>query len=384
MDIKKIALEFHKAQKGKVSIVSKVALESKADLALAYTPGVAEVSKAIYEDKDNSYLYTNRSNTVAIISDGSAVLGLGNIGPLAAMPVMEGKAVLFKKFAGIDAIPIVLDTQDEDEIVEVVKNIAVSFGGINLEDIAAPRCFNIERKLKETLDIPVFHDDQHGTAVVVGAALINALKIVKKAIEDIKIVVNGAGSAGVAIVKFLLHLGAKNIIVCDRNGILNYDDPDLNFAKRELIELTKTQNKKGTLTDALVQADCFIGVSAGNVVTKEMLEKMNEDFICFPLANPVPEVAPEIAIAAGAKVVGTGLSNLPNQINNALAFPGLFKGILQHKNKQFDYKMLTKASMALAGVVKEEELNPNYIIPDVFNPLVVEYVSKAVSEAASE
>lgn len=381
MDIKKEAVKLHRENKGKIAVVSKVPLKTKVDLSLAYTPGVAEVSKLIHENENEAYELTNKGNTVAIISDGTAVLGLGDIGPLAAMPVMEGKAAIFKEFAGIDAIPLVLNTKDEDEIVKTIKMLAPSFGGINLEDITSPKCFNIERRLKEELNIPVFHDDQHGTAVVVGAALINALKIVDKKLEDIKIVINGAGAAGNAITKFLIHLGAKNITVCDRNGILNDQDENLNFSKKELIKLTNSHNKKGSLSDALVGADCFIGVSAGNIVTKKMVEKMNKDFICFPLANPIPEIAPELAKEAGAKIVGTGLSNIPNQINNALAFPGLFKGILKHRNKQFNYNVLTIASHALANVISEEELNVDYIIPDVFNPLVVEKISEAVSEA---
>ncbi len=384
MNINKEAVKMHKKYGGKIEVVSKVPLETKEDLSLAYTPGVAEVCREIHKDADKSYELTNRKNTVAIITDGTAVLGLGDIGPLAAMPVMEGKAVLFKKFAGIDAIPIVLNTKDEDEIVNAIKAIAPSFGGINLEDIAAPKCFNIERRLKDELDIPVFHDDQHGTAVVTGAALINALKIVDKNIEDIKIVINGAGSAGVAITKFLIHLGAKDITVCDRNGILNYEDPNLNFAKKELIELTNSQNKKGNLTDALKEADCFIGVSAGNIVSKEMIQNMNKDAIVFPLANPVPEIMPSLAKEAGAKVVGSGLSNLPNQINNALAFPGLFKGILKHKNIQFDYDMLTSAAKALASVITDEELNEDYIVPSVFNDKVVDSIAKAVSDVCEK
>lgn len=384
MDIKKEALKLHEEKRGKVEIKSKVRLENREDLSLAYTPGVGEVCKKISENKDDVYRYTNKGNTVAIISDGTAVLGLGDIGPEAAMPVMEGKAVIFKEFAGIDAIPIVLDSTDVDEIVTVIKSIAPSFGGINLEDIKAPKCFVIEKRLKEELNIPVFHDDQHGTAVVVGAALINALKIVNKKIDKIKIVVNGAGSAGVAIVKFLLNLGAKNITVCDIEGILHSNYPNINDAQKELVKLTKSENKHGNLTDALKGADLFIGVSVGNIVTKEMLKNMNKDFICFPLANPVPEIHPELAKEAGAKVVGSGLSNLPNQINNALAFPGLFKGILKHKNVQFDYEMLTAAAEALASVVKDYELTPDYIIPNVFNKEVVNKVSEAVSKVASK
>ncbi len=384
MDIKKEALKLHEEKRGKVEIKSKVRLENREDLSLAYTPGVGEVCKKISENKDDVYRYTNKGNTVAIISDGTAVLGLGDIGPEAAMPVMEGKAVIFKEFAGIDAIPIVLDSTDIDEIVTVIKSIAPSFGGINLEDIKAPKCFVIEKRLKEELNIPVFHDDQHGTAVVVGAALINALKIVNKKIDKIKIVVNGAGSAGVAIVKFLLNLGAKNITVCDIEGILHSNYPNINDAQKELVKLTTSENKHGNLTDALKGADLFIGVSVGNIVTKEMLKNMNKDFICFPLANPVPEIHPELAKEAGAKVVGSGLSNLPNQINNASAFPGLFKGILKHKNVQFDYEMLTAAAEALASVVKDYELTPDYIIPSVFNKEVVNKVSEAVSKVASK
>lgn len=382
MDIKKEALKLHKEKRGKIEVVSKVKITNKEELSLAYTPGVAEVCKKVYEDSNNSYVYTNRKNTVAIISDGTAVLGLGDIGPLAAMPVMEGKAAIFKEFAGIDAIPLVINSKDIDEIVTVIKSISPSFGGINLEDIKAPKCFIIEERLKKELDIPVFHDDQHGTAVVVGAALINALKITNRNILTTKIVVNGAGSAGIAIVKFLLNLGAKDITVCDINGILNLNYENLNIAQKEIVHLINSENKKGALKDALKGSDVFIGVSAGNILTKEMLEVMNKDFICFPLANPVPEVMPNIAYSAGAKVVGTGLSNLPNQINNALAFPGLFKGILKHQNVQFNYEMLTNASKALASVVKDSELTPEYIIPSVFNKEVVIKVSEAVSEVA--
>src|SRR5690554_4786915 len=384
MDLKKEALKLHKEKKGKIEVISKVKITNKEELSLAYTPGVAEVCKKIYEDKNNSYVYTNRKNTVAIISDGTAVLGLGDIGPLAAMPVMEGKAAIFKEFAGIDAIPLVINSTDIEEIITVIKSISPSFGGINLEDIKAPKCFTIEERLKKEIDIPVFHDDQHGTAVVVGAALINALKITNKNFNDVKIVVNGAGSAGVAIVKFLINLGAKDITVCDINGILNDNYKNLNSAQKEIVDLTKSNNKKGNLTDALKGSDVFIGVSAGNILTKQMLEGMNKDFICFPLANPTPEVSPEIAYSAGAKVVGTGLSNLPNQINNALAFPGLFKGILEHQNMQFNYQMLISAAKALASVVKEEELNVDYIIPSVFNKEVVTKVSQAVSEEAKK
>lgn len=384
MDLKEKALKLHKDSGGKIGVVSKVSIKNKEELSLAYTPGVAEVCKEIYLNKDNSYLYTNKRNTVAIISDGTAVLGLGDIGPFAAMPVMEGKAAIFKEFAGIDAIPIVLDTTDPDMIIEVIRSIAPSFGGINLEDIKAPKCFYIEKRLKELLDIPVFHDDQHGTAVVVGAALINALKLTNRTIEKTKIVVNGAGSAGVAIVKFLINLGAKDITVCDINGILNFNYPNINDAQKELVELTNKNNKQGLLEDALIGSDCFIGVSAGNILTKEMLLKMNKDFICFPLANPVPEVTPEVAYSAGAKVVGTGSSSLPNQINNALVFPGLFKGILQHRGVQFDYEMLTNAAKALASVVKDEEITTNYIIPSVFNEEVVKSVSEAVSNVINK
>lgn len=381
MDIKKESVKLHRDNKGKIATISKVPIKTKKDLALAYTPGVGEVSKLIYENEKEAYELTNKGNTVAIISDGTAVLGLGDIGPLGALPVMEGKAAIFKEFAGVDAVPVVLNTKDEDKIVETIKMIAPSFGGINLEDIAAPKCFNIEKRLKEELNIPVFHDDQHGTAVVVGAALINALKIVDKKLEELKIVINGSGAAGTAITKFLIHLGAKDIIVCDRQGILDPLDNNLNSSKRELANLTNPQNKKGSLADALVGADCFIGVSVGNIVNQEMVKKMNQDFICFPLANPVPEIDPELAKEAGAKIVGTGLSNIPNQINNALAFPGLFKGILKYPNKQFDYHVLKKASYALANVIPFEELSVDYIIPDVFNPLVVKSVSQAVSNA---
>ncbi len=382
MDILKESLQLHRKKKGKIAIKSKVPLKNMADLSLVYTPGVSAACLAIKDNPDEAFNLTSKSNTVAVISDGTAVLGLGDIGPLAAMPVMEGKCIIFKKFANIDAIPLVLNTKDVDEIVDVIKKISPSFGGINLEDIKAPKCFIIEEKLKQTLDIPVFHDDQHGTAIVVGAALINALKLVKKELAEVRIVINGAGSAGIAVTKFLLALGAKNITICDRYGIVYPNDSHLNFAQKEVSLLTNLVKKRGLLKDALQNADVFIGLSVGNVVTKEMIIAMNKDAVVFPLANPVPEITREHALSAGAKIVGTGASNQPNQINNALVFPGLFKGILKAKAKQFSLNMLIKATYALANVVSDDELNENYIIPNIFNENVVKAVSFAVYQAA--
>ncbi len=378
MNIRNKALKLHEDNKGKLEVKSKVSIKDSYDLSLAYTPGVAEVCKEIYQNKENAYKYTSKQNMVAVISDGTAVLGLGDIGPLAAMPVMEGKAVLFKEFADVDAIPIVLDTQDEAEIIKTIINIAPSFGGINLEDIKAPKCFSIEQRLKEVLDIPVFHDDQHGTAIVVGAALINALKIVKKDIKDILIVINGLGSAGVAISKFLLSLGVNKMLLCDRQGILSADDKTLNFAQKELALITNKENKKGALSDALVNADVFIGVSAGGIVSKKMIQKMNQDAIVFALANPVPEISRKEALEAGARIVGTGRSNEPNQINNVLVFPGLFKGILESRAKQFTDEMFINAAYALAGIIDENKLKEDYIIPNAFDRSVAGVVSNAV------
>ncbi|NLN51173.1 MAG: NADP-dependent malic enzyme [Acholeplasmataceae bacterium] len=384
MDLKKESIKLHREAKGKIAVKSKVPLKNMTDMALAYTPGVAAACLAIAENPEEAYSLTAKQNTVAVVSDGSAVLGLGNIGPLAAIPVMEGKCAIFKEFAGVDAIPIVLNATTVDEIVAAVKMIAPSFGGINLEDISAPKCFLVEKRLKELLDIPVFHDDQHGTAVVVGAALINALKIVKKDLAKISVVINGAGSAGVAITKFLLDLGVKDLVVCDKKGILSYTDDNLNFAKKELIELTNKTKKTGLLVDALKDADVFIGVSAGNIVDRTMIKKMNDDAIVFALANPVPEIHPDEAFAGGARIVGTGLSNLPNQINNSLAFPGLFKGILEARAKQFTKPMLVAASYALANLVTAEQLNEQNIIPHIFDEAVSRVVSEAVIKVARE
>ena len=384
MDLKKESIKLHREAKGKIAVKSKVPLKNMTDMALAYTPGVAAACLAIAENPEEAYSLTAKQNTVAVVSDGSAVLGLGNIGPLAAIPVMEGKCAIFKEFAGVDAIPIVLNATTVDEIVAAVKMIAPSFGGINLEDISAPKCFLVEKRLKELLDIPVFHHDQHGTAVVVGAALINALKIVKKDLAKISVVINGAGSAGVAITKFLLDLGVKDLVVCDKKGILSYTDDNLNFAKKELIELTNKTKKTGLLVDALKDADVFIGVSAGNIVDRTMIKKMNDDAIVFALANPVPEIHPDEAFAGGARIVGTGLSNLPNQINNSLAFPGLFKGILEARAKQFTNPMLDAASYALANLVTAEQLNEQNIIPHIFDEAVSRVVSEAVIKVARE
>ena len=374
MNIYEESLKFHKDLKGKLEISSRVKIENEKDLSLAYTPGVAEPCREIHKDPSTAYLYTRKWNTVAVISDGTAVLGLGDIGPLASLPVMEGKSILFKEFAGVDAFPIVLDTKEVDEIVETVVRIAPTLGGINLEDISAPRCFEIEKKLKEKLNIPVFHDDQHGTAIIVLSGLINALKIVNKNIEDLKIVVNGAGSAGTAITKLLLSYGAKNIIVCDRDGALNRDT--------ELSNITNPNNESGILKDVIKNADVFIGVSAPNIVSKEMVASMNTDAILFAMANPTPEIFPEDAKEAGAKVIGTGRSDFPNQINNVLAFPGIFRGALDVRATEINEEMKIAAAHAIANSVSDEELNPNYIIPKAFNLEVQKRVAEAVKDAA--
>lgn len=367
MNIYEESLKFHKDLKGKLEISSRVKIENEKDLSLAYTPGVAEPCREIHKDPSTAYLYTRKWNTVAVISDGTAVLGLGDIGPLASLPVMEGKSILFKEFAGVDAFPIVLDTKEVDEIVETVVRIAPTLGGINLEDISAPRCFEIEKKLKEKLNIPVFHDDQHGTAIIVLSGLINALKIVNKNIEDLKIVVNGAGSAGTAITKLLLSYGAKNIIVCDRDGALNRDTTYTNSYFTELSNITNPNNESGILKDVIKNADVFIGVSAPNIVSKEMVASMNTDAILFAMANPTPEIFPEDAKEAGAKVIGTGRSDFPNQINNVLAFPGIFRGALDVRATEINEEMKIAAAHAIANSVSDEELNPNYIIPKAFN-----------------
>ncbi|MGN1205770.1 MAG: NADP-dependent malic enzyme [Eubacterium sp.] len=374
------ALALHKEWNGKIETTPKCEVKSREDLALAYTPGVAEPCKVIAEDKEAAYNYTIKSNTVAVVSDGSAVLGLGNIGAAAAMPVMEGKAVLFKEFGNVNAFPICLDTQDTEEIIKTVVNIAPAFGGINLEDISAPRCFEIESRLKELLDIPVFHDDQHGTAIVVLAGIINALRVTGKKKEDCKIVVNGAGSAGIAISKLLLRYGFPNLILCDKSGILNKNSKDLNWMQQEMMNVTNLEGKSGTLADAFVGADIFVGVSAPNIVTEEMVASMNPDAILFAMANPTPEIMPDIAKKAGAKVVGTGRSDFPNQVNNVVAFPGIFKGALEGHATQITEEMKLAAALALASLVPEEELNEDNILPEAFDPRVADVVSAAVKE----
>ena len=374
------ALLLHEEWNGKLETVSKTPVKSREDLSLAYTPGVAEPCKVIAKDREAAYKYTMKANTVAVISDGSAVLGLGNIGPYAAMPVMEGKAVLFKEFGGVNAIPICLDTQDTEEIIKTVTYLAPGFGGINLEDISAPRCFEIEERLKEILDIPVFHDDQHGTAIVVLAGIINALKVVGKKKEDCRVVVNGAGSAGVAITKLLLTYGFPNIIMCDKVGIVSRNTEGLNWMQQKMTEVTNLENAKGTLADALKGADIFVGVSAPNIVTAEMVSSMNKDSILFAMANPVPEIMPDVAKAAGARVVGTGRSDFPNQVNNVVAFPGIFKGALEGRAAQITEDMKLAAANAIASLVDEKDLNENNILPEAFDPRVADVVSKAVKD----
>lgn len=378
------ALALHKEWNGKIETTPKCEVKSREDLALAYTPGVAEPCKVIAEDKEAAYQYTIKSNTVAVVSDGSAVLGLGNIGAAAAMPVMEGKAVLFKEFGNVNAFPICLDTQDTEEIIKTVVNIAPAFGGINLEDISAPRCFEIESRLKELLDIPVFHDDQHGTAIVVLAGIINALKVTGKKKEDCKIVVNGAGSAGIAISKLLLRYGFPHLTLCDKSGILNKDSKDLNWMQKEMMEVTNLEGRSGTLADAFVGADIFVGVSAPNIVSEEMVASMNKDAILFAMANPTPEIMPDLAKKAGAKVVGTGRSDFPNQVNNVVAFPGIFKGALEGRATQITEEMKLAAALALASLVPEEELNEDNILPEAFDPRVADVVSAAVKEHIHE
>lgn len=372
------ALLLHEEWKGKLNTVSKCRINSREDLALAYTPGVAAPCVEISKDKELAYKYTIKSNTVLVVSDGSAVLGLGNIGPYAAMPVMEGKAVLFKEFGGVNAVPICLDTQDTQEIIDTVKRIAPGYGGINLEDISAPRCFEIEEALKKELDIPVFHDDQHGTAIVVLAGIINALKVTGRTKENCRIVVNGAGSAGIAITKLLLNYGFPYIIMCDKVGILSKDTEGLNWAQNDMTKVTNPDNLKGSLKDALIGADIFIGVSAPGIVSEEMVKSMNKDAIIFAMANPTPEIMPDIAKAAGAKVVGTGRSDFPNQVNNVVAFPGIFKGALEGRATQITEKMKLAASLAIAGLVNDSVLNENNILPEAFDPRVADVVSRAV------
>ena len=378
MDYRKESLKLHNQWKGKIEVKATVPVTNKEELSLAYTPGVAEPCLEIQKDVNKSYDLTRRHNLCAVITDGSAVLGLGNIGPYAAMPVMEGKAVLFKEFGGVNAVPICLDTQDTEEIIKAVTYLAPGFGGINLEDISAPRCFEIEERLKATLDIPVFHDDQHGTAIVVLAGVINALKVVGKKKEDCKVVVNGAGSAGVAITKLLLTYGFPNIIMCDKVGIVSKNTEGLNWMQQKMAEVTNLNNETGTLADAMKGADIFVGVSAPNIVTKEMVASMNKDSILFAMANPVPEIMPDEAKEAGARVVGTGRSDFPNQVNNVVAFPGIFKGALEGRASQITEEMKLAAAIAIAGLVPEEELNEDNIMPEAFNPQVAEIVAAAV------
>ena len=374
------ALALHEEWKGKFETTPKMSITTREDLALAYTPGVAEPCKVIAKDKDAAYTYTIKSNTIAVVSDGSAVLGLGNIGAYAAMPVMEGKAVLFKSFGGVNAVPICLDTQDTEEIIKTVVNIAPAFGGINLEDISAPRCFEIEERLKKILDIPVFHDDQHGTAIVVLAGIINGLKVTGKNKEDCKVVVNGAGSAGVAITKLLLTYGFKNITMCDKSGILSKTSEGLNWMQKSMMDVTNLEGKTGTLADALKGADVFVGVSAPNIVTPEMVASMNKDSILFAMANPVPEIMPDVAKAAGARVVGTGRSDFPNQVNNVIAFPGIFKGALEGRAKQITEDMKLAAALAIANLIPDSELSDTNILPEAVDPKVTDAVRKAVMD----
>lgn len=378
MNIRETALELHKQWKGKLDVTSKCPVDTGEDLAMAYTPGVAEPCKEIARDPELAYTYTIKSNTVAVVSDGSAVLGLGNIGPLAALPVMEGKSVLFKEFGGVNAIPICLDTQDTEEIIESVIRIAPAFGGINLEDISAPRCFEIEERLKQVLDIPVFHDDQHGTAIVVTAGIINALKIVKKKKEDCRVVVNGAGAAGIAISKMLLSYGFKDVTICDSRGIICLGNEGMNWMKEQMAHVTNLSRKKGKLADAMEGADIFIGVSAPGVVTQDMVRSMKPDSILFTLANPVPEIMPDLAREAGARIIGTGRSDFPNQVNNVLVFPGIFRGALDGRAPQITEEMKLAAAEALADLIPEDQLSEDYILPEAFDGHIADAVSRAV------
>lgn len=381
MDIKELAVQKHKEWKGKIEIVSRTPITTKEELAVAYTPGVAQPCLEIEKDKNLSYELTRRGNLVAVITDGTAVLGLGDIGPEAAMPVMEGKCALFKEFGDVDAFPICINSKDTDEIVKTIENISLSFGGINLEDISAPRCFEIEKRLKQSLDIPVFHDDQHGTAIVVGAAIINSLKIANKKAQDVTVVINGAGAAGIAICKFLLKLEIGNIIMCDKDGILYRGGEFLNQAHREIAEITNKENKKGLLKDALVNADIFVGVSKPNLVTEDMVKSMAEKSIIFAMANPMPEIMPDEAKKAGAFIVGTGRSDFPNQINNLLAFPGIFKGALSARARDITDEMKIAAAYGIAEIIPKDELNTEYILPDPFDKRVAISVANAVSNA---
>lgn len=380
MTANELALQMHKKWNGKIETTAKSHVRTREDLAIAYTPGVAEPCKVIAKDPTAAYTYTMKANTIAVVSDGSAVLGLGNIGALAGMPVMEGKAVLFKELGGINAVPICLDTQDTEEIIRTVVNIAPAFGGINLEDISAPRCFEIEERLKELLDIPVFHDDQHGTAIIVLAGIINAMKVAGKDKETAQVVVNGAGSAGVAITKLLLRYGFKYVTMCDINGMLNESSPNLNWMQKEMVKVTNLEGREGTLADALKGADIFVGVSAPNIVTKEMVASMNHDAILFAMANPVPEIMPDLAKEAGAKVVGTGRSDFPNQINNVMAFPGIFRGALEGHATKITEEMKLACAEAIASLVPDDELTETHIVPDALDPTIADVVSKAVKE----
>ncbi|MBE5859464.1 MAG: NADP-dependent malic enzyme [Butyrivibrio sp.] len=376
------ALKLHEEWNGKLEITSKAKVRSREDLALAYTPGVAEPCKLIAEDKELAYKYTTKANTIAVVSDGSAVLGLGNIGPHAAMPVMEGKAVLFKEFAGVNAVPICLDTQDTEEIIKTVKYLAPTYGGINLEDISAPRCFEIEERLKAELDIPVFHDDQHGTAIVVLAGVINGLKVVGKKKEDCKVVVNGAGSAGIAITKLMLRYGFKDVTMCDRNGIICSSYENLNWMQKKMLDETNLSDKSGSLADALVGADIFVGVSAPGIVSEDMVRSMNKDAILFAMANPTPEIMPDLAKKAGARVIGTGRSDFPNQVNNVLVFPGIFRGALEARVSQITEDMKLAAANALADLISDDELSEENILPEAFDPRCADAVSSAVKKFA--
>ncbi|MEW8962328.1 NADP-dependent malic enzyme [Paraclostridium dentum] len=382
MDYFKKSLDLHEEKVGKIEIISKVKVETRDDLSLAYTPGVAEPCRKIFENEENVYKYTSKGNLVAVVTDGSAVLGLGDIGPKAGLPVMEGKSILFKEFADVDAIPICLDTKNVEEIVDTIKLISPGFGGINLEDISAPRCFEIEEKLKKELDIPVFHDDQHGTAIVVLAGLINALKVVGKKMEEIKVVVNGAGAAGTAITKLLLSSGVTNLIVCDKVGILHKDMKGIDEAKIELAKLTNFDNIQGNLADALIGADVFIGVSAPGIISKDMVKSMNKDSIFFAMANPTPEIMPYEAKEAGARVIGTGRSDFPNQVNNVLAFPGIFRGALDVRAKEINEEMKIAAAYAIASMIKDEELNENNVIPYALDKTIASNVAEAIKKAA--
>ncbi|SHJ29060.1 malate dehydrogenase (oxaloacetate-decarboxylating) [Dethiosulfatibacter aminovorans DSM 17477] len=384
MNYNEMALKLHKDNVGKIEVTSKVKVENKTDLSTAYTPGVAEPCMEIFRNIDSVYDYTAKSNLVAVVSDGTAVLGLGDIGAHASIPVMEGKAVLFKAFANVDAFPICLNTKDTEEIIRTVKLLEPVFGGINLEDIGAPRCFEIEKRLKEELDIPIFHDDQHGTAIVTAAAIINSLKITDKKIEDIEAVINGSGAAGIAIAKLLLKMGIKDIIMCDSRGIISSERTDLNDSKKEILSITNKSDTVGTLADAMKDKDVFIGVSAPGVVTKDMVSSMNEKSIVLPMANPTPEIMPDLALEAGAYIVGTGRSDFPNQVNNVLAFPGIFRGALDVRAKEINEEMKIAAAYAIAATVKDEELSQDFILPEAFNKAVGTNVAEAVRKAAIE